>query len=280
MRYYLYQNEYKSYDYLHNHKGFTTSPSETIEYLYTDSNRWGHYFTYVYYLGVPYDLSRGEYYVSTVYVGWRSLDNLAIQLGLMPNAYNNIDTTLEFTDGNQTSPAAKIITFKDLGYEEPVEIPIYLIQAAINNGWHTEEEWEQLGWTENVEEFSLFGGNIITNDNIFLSVVDGGGGNINKHPLRSRRLQENIGWCTGGSFVAEPVYIPKGGVITEISDDIEYIEDIKPLDKGGIYTTRIFEDSDIVKYIDSSSIITMGSIGENKIMEDWIIPEFGIIIED
>ena len=197
---YLYQNQYRTWDYLHNRVGFTTTPSTTISYLYANAVNWGVGFTYGYYSGDTLDPSSGEYYVATVYVGWRGIDALATNLGLMPSIGGNIDTTLTFTDGFQSSPAAKIITKQDTGGLELQDVPIYLIQAAINQGWHTESEWEDLGWTQGRDDVIPMGG-IITSTSDHTDYLD------------KPELLENGGIFFTGSLT--PATIPPSGVVNE-----------------------------------------------------------------
>lgn len=197
---YLYQNQYRTWDYLHNRVGFATTPSTTISYLYANAANWGTGFTYGYYAGDTLDPSSGEYYVATVYVGWRGINALAINLGLMPSIGGNIDTTLTFTNGIQSSPAAKIVTLQDTGGLELEQIPIYLIQAAINQGWHTESEWEDLGWTQGRDDVIPMGGVVTTTSD-------------HTDYLEKPELLENGGIFFTGSLT--PATIPPSGVVKE-----------------------------------------------------------------
>ena len=170
--------------------GYTTYATANQSYKSASSETWGESAGSGYYDEdtETHMMDDGQFFV-TGSTGWVSLDNLALQKHVYPSEAT--ETTVYNENTLVVSNAAKLV---DGAWTR------YLIESFQTNGWLIEEELPDYGWIEGEPPTGLFGGNIETNDKITLSSVDGGGGNITKHPFKSRPLNQNIGWNAGGNI--------------------------------------------------------------------------------
>lgn len=119
-----------------------------------------------------------------------------------------------YTDDDGELPSVEIL--KAIHPKVPQNLAVYAgVESSFNrdiviNHANYSALWASLGtveWHEPPEPPPPppvpdleFGGNIETDDVITYSSVDGGGGNIARHPIPAKTLQQLIGWNTGGNI--------------------------------------------------------------------------------
>lgn len=246
-RYYKIGNTWTAWLEAHNLYGYTKTPTTSITYKSTNPSTWGDPVSPAsgYYDGEVGDPISGSYF-SAGTMGWFDANRMA-SFGRMPNECV-IDDDFMFTDGTVVSECAKLRVIAPIPPIEannnqqnltPVDATpdYYLIASAVNLGWHTIEEWDELGWTVHVPENILFGGDFSGND-ITVNSVDGGGGLISRF-AQTRSLFPLIGWDAGGNIEEwVPVYmVPMGGVLDGTSDSITEIDNPEQLTLGHIEFT-------------------------------------------
>lgn len=206
-RVYEIDGEWKSWNYMHDHLGYTKVPTSEITYKSASPETWGE------------DTSDDGYYTnsepSSEYfvngrIGWWSRDGLSNIAHLMPSFCETDD--LYFSNGVTISVAA---LFEEI---EPEEDRVYLIAAVMNLGWKTLSEWQELGWDIAVADVALFGGDFSGNK-ITMESVDGGGSLIDKY-AHYKALFELRGWSPGGDFTE---YQALGGILTGTSDNAMWV---------------------------------------------------------
>ena len=159
MRLYLVDGQWQSYEDLHNNYGYTKQATKNIlTFKSTDIDAWGEILINVPgFYTITDDSERwdGEFFVSD-HTGWYTMDELGYRCGCMPL---EVDTTdLQFYNGTSISKAAKV-NFDPPG--EGAQVDKYLLQAELERGWLTEEEWAELDWLkgepepENLPDFAV-----------------------------------------------------------------------------------------------------------------------------
>jgi hypothetical protein len=207
-RVYEINGEWKSWNYMHDHLGYTRVPTTWITYKSANPETWGEdtsddgYYTN--------GETSSEYFVNGK-LGWWSRDGLSNIAHLMPSFCETDD--LYFSNGVTISVAA---LFEEI---EPEEARVYLIAAVMNLGWKTLAEWQELGWDIAVADVPLFGGDFSGN-RITMESVDGGGSLIDKY-AHYKALFELRGWSPGGDFTE---YQALGGILTGTSDDAMFVQ--------------------------------------------------------
>jgi hypothetical protein len=207
-RVYEINGEWKSWNYMHDHLGYTRVPTTWITYKSANPETWGEdtsddgYYTN--------GETSSEYFVNGK-LGWWSRDGLSNIAHLMPSFCETDD--LYFSNGVTISVAA---LFEEI---EPEEARVYLIAAVMNLGWKTLAEWQELGWDIAVADVPLFGGDFSGN-RITMESVDGGGSLIDKY-AHYKALFELRGWSPGGDFTE---YQAIGGILTGTSDDAMFVQ--------------------------------------------------------
>lgn len=150
MRLYLVDGQWQSYEDLHNNYGYTKQATKNIlTFKSTDIDAWGEILINVPgFYTITDDSERwdGEFFVSD-HTGWYTMDELGYHCGCMPL---EVDTTdLQFYNGTSVSKAAKV-NFDPPG--EGAQVDKYLLQAELERGWLTEEEWAELDWLKGEPE--------------------------------------------------------------------------------------------------------------------------------
>ena len=150
MRLYLVDGQWQSYEDLHNNYGYTKQATKNIlTFKSTDIDAWGEILINVPgFYTITDDSERwdGEFFVSD-HTGWYTMDELGYRCGCMPL---EVDTTdLQFYNGTSVSKAAKV-NFDPPG--EGAQVDKYLLQAELERGWLTEEEWAELDWLKGEPE--------------------------------------------------------------------------------------------------------------------------------
>lgn len=189
-RLYKINDEWRTYQDLHDSLGYTMSPSVEVSYVSSMDSTWGEdfghhgYFTGLADTDDEYDPSDGEYFEVNVY-GWSSLDELSSDVMLIPS---NADMSIFFKNGSTVSKAAVITP--------PRLAPIYCVSSELSSGWHTYDWWAEHGWEEVQPSASLLFGGDFSGNEISLDSVDGGGSVINRYNP-GRALFPNTGWVDG-----------------------------------------------------------------------------------
>ena len=173
--------QYQSYDYLHNHEGYTLSASVEVGYKSGANGSWGADTSVT---GYHFANGLSDEFFASGHVGWYSFDELVSECELLPE---NAETFL-VTNGSIISNAASSAV-------SPALI-LYYVQAAPELGWMTYEEMEEEGWREAVEEPMPYAGNFTLNETIESDTVDGGFGILNKS--YSKPIVSLEGWSSGG----------------------------------------------------------------------------------
>lgn len=144
MKFYLINNEYKSYAYLHDELGYTTTQSMSISsFKSANDGSWGDTLSGVsgFYSNPDqseYSKYNGKFFVSGN-IGWFTIDEMPYACGAMPV---EADTdNIQFTNGSSTNNAASLYFSEDQEYK-------YLISSQLQLGWKTESAWLALGWTK------------------------------------------------------------------------------------------------------------------------------------
>lgn len=130
-RLYKINGEYNTFEYWHNHYGYTRTPTFSVQYKTT--NPWGAAFASGGYYDAEdlMDIFTFSFFVPGV-VGWYSIDDLAL-VGYYPAAATDLTVYREGVASNAAS-----LTGDDGTY--------YLVERDINQGWMTEEELFARGW--------------------------------------------------------------------------------------------------------------------------------------
>ncbi len=133
MRYYKVNNQYLTYDTLHNELGYTRTPTEEIEWVSTgdSTHNWGDYICDGYSYLIQNFIQCTNF--ADMLEGWFSLNTLAINYSIYPSIAN----TMVFVRGGVTSQVASL-PFSDE--------PRYLIKEDLFLGWMTEQEYTRRGW--------------------------------------------------------------------------------------------------------------------------------------
>ena len=134
MRYYKLNNQYLTYDTLHNEYGYTRTPTEEVRWLSTGdhTHNWGDYvcdgYTYL-----PQDFTQCTNFAESI-IGWNNLNTIAKDHSLYPSTSN----TLILVRNGVLSLVASL-SFSDE--------PRYLIKEDLSQGWMTEQEYTERGWS-------------------------------------------------------------------------------------------------------------------------------------
>lgn len=134
-RLYKINGEYNTFEYWHDHYGYTKTPTFSIQYKTT--NPWGAAFASGGYYDAEdlMDIFTFSFFVPGV-VGWNEIDDLAL-VGYYPAAA----TDLTVARDSEVSNAATL-TQDDETY--------YLVQNDIEYGWMSQAEFEARGWSTDV----------------------------------------------------------------------------------------------------------------------------------
>lgn len=141
MKLYVINGEAYTWDYIHNELGYTTTATESFQYMSARPETWGEY------IGAGYgdrygdvgDLEHYKYFVESL-TGWfADIDVLALDGDAYPAQCDGGPT---FTDGNTSSPSA---TYEFDGVSK------YLVRDAVVLGWKTESDLAAQGWTIEVD---------------------------------------------------------------------------------------------------------------------------------
>lgn len=141
MKLYVINGEAYTWDYIHNELGYTTTATESFQYMSARPETWGEY------IGIGYgdrygdvgDLEYYKYFVDGL-TGWfADIDALALDGDAYPAQCDGGPT---FTDGNTSSPSA---TYEFDGVSK------YLIRDAVALGWKSESDLAAQGWTIEVD---------------------------------------------------------------------------------------------------------------------------------
>ena len=132
MRYYKLNNQYYSYNDLHNTYGYTYTPTRHVTYL--SVSPWGSDIQTINGYSVPTNIySESSYFVENN-IGWFTLNQLSINIGYFPS---NIESTTLVRNGETSN-----VVF--LQFEDE---PRYLIEKDLSVGWVTEQEYTERGWS-------------------------------------------------------------------------------------------------------------------------------------
>lgn len=130
-RLYKINGEYNTFEYWHDHYGYTKTPTFSVQYKTT--NPWGAAFASDGYYDAEdlMDIFTFSFFVPGV-VGWYSIDDLALE-GYYPAAATDLTVYREGVASNAASLVGNDGTY-------------YLVERDINQGWMTEEEMFARGW--------------------------------------------------------------------------------------------------------------------------------------
>lgn len=158
-RLYKINGEYNTFEYWHDHYGYTTTPTFSVQYKTT--NPWGAAFASDGYYDAEdlMDIFTFSFFVPGV-VGWYSIDDLALE-GYYPAAA----TELTVARDSEVSNAATL-TQDDETY--------YLVQNDIEYGWMSQAEFEARGWSTDVGDPPSYIVVDETTGTIVHSIVDDG----------------------------------------------------------------------------------------------------------
>lgn len=134
-RLYKINGEYNTFEYWHDHYGYTTTPTFSIQYKTT--NPWGAAFASDGYYDAEdlMDIFTFSFFVPGV-VGWNGIDDLALE-GYYPAAA----TELTVARDSEVSNAATLTQDNET---------YYLVQNDIEYGWMSQAEFEARGWSTDV----------------------------------------------------------------------------------------------------------------------------------
>jgi len=134
-RLYKINGEYNTFEYWHNHYGYTRTPTFSVQYKTT--NPWGDAFASDGYYDAEdlMDIFTFSFFVPGV-VGWYSIDDLAL-VGYYPAAA----TELTVARDSEVSNAATLTQDNET---------YYLVQNDIEYGWMSQAEFEARGWSTDV----------------------------------------------------------------------------------------------------------------------------------
>lgn len=131
MRYYKLNNQYYSYNELHNTYGYTYTPTRSVTYLLVYP--WGDSTQTINGYSVPTNVySESSYFVENS-IGWFTLNQLSINEGYFPS---NVESTTLVRNGETSN-----VVFLSFADE-----PRYLIEKDLSVGWLTEQEYTERGW--------------------------------------------------------------------------------------------------------------------------------------
>lgn len=134
-RLYKINGEYNTFEYWHDHYGYTRTPTFSVQYKTT--NPWGAAFASGGYYDAEdlMDIFTFSFFVPGV-VGWYSIDDLALE-GYYPAAA----TDLTVARDSEVSNAATLTQDNET---------YYLVQNDIEYGWMSQAEFEARGWSTDV----------------------------------------------------------------------------------------------------------------------------------
>lgn len=134
-RLYKINGEYNTFEYWHDHYGYTRTPTFSVQYKTT--NPWGATFASGGYYDAEdlMDIFTFSFFVPGV-VGWYSIDDLAL-VGYYPAAA----TELTVARDSEVSNAATLTQDNET---------YYLVQNDIEYGWMSQAEFEARGWSTDV----------------------------------------------------------------------------------------------------------------------------------
>lgn len=131
MRYYKLNNQYYSYNELHNTFGYTYTPTWSVTYLLVSP--WGDNTQTINGYSEPTNVySESSYFVENS-IGWFTLNQLSINEGYFPS---NVESTTLVRNGETSN-----VVFLSFADE-----PRYLIEKDLSVGWLTEQEYTERGW--------------------------------------------------------------------------------------------------------------------------------------
>lgn len=273
-RFYKIGNTWYPWQTAHGLYGYTKTPTIRITYISTSQATWGQPESgYGFFDGDASEPQDGSYFHTSTW-GWFDADTMAKTIWLMPSECEIDDIFFE-NDGD-ISPGARLVIDPSVSIDE--EDWRYLIASVRNLGWHTLDEWEELGWVLSDPNTLYFGGDFSGN-NIRMESVDGGGGLIDKY-ASYKALFNLRGWEPGGLFVDKPRMIGICGVLTETRDSVVLVEVPKQLSVGRIeFTGSLAEggipDSGVVEEYDPMPSIEINlGIRFDPIGTQWLAKTF------
>ena len=158
-RLYKINGEYNTFEYWHNHYGYTRTPTFSVQYKTT--NPWGAAFASGGYYDAEdlMDIFTFSFFVPGV-VGWNVIDDLALE-GYYPAAA----TDLTVARDSEVSNAATLTQDNET---------YYLVQNDIEYGWMSQAEFEARGWSTDVGDPPSYIVFDTTTGTIVHSIVDEG----------------------------------------------------------------------------------------------------------
>lgn len=158
-RLYKINGEYNTFEYWHDHYGYTRTPTFSVQYKTT--NPWGAAFASGGYYDAEdlMDIFTFSFFVPGV-VGWYSIDDLAL-VGYYPAAA----TDLTVARDSEVSNAATLTQDNET---------YYLVQNDIQYGWMSQAEFEARGWSTDVGDPPSYIVFDTTTGTIVHSIVDEG----------------------------------------------------------------------------------------------------------
>lgn len=135
VKYYKINGVWNTYSYWHSHYGYTTVPSNAIGFKSCAYATFGQDVDPGYYIegSIPGFLNWSMWAANSEYA-WYNTQMMAVQ----NHRYPSVAESIEMTDGTVTSPAAM--------YDDDGSI-YYLIRDDMADGWLTEEEATERGWS-------------------------------------------------------------------------------------------------------------------------------------
>lgn len=270
-KFYKIGNTWYPWQTAHGLYGYTKTPTIRITYISTSQATWGQPESgYGFFDGDASEPQDGSYFHTSTW-GWFDADTMAKTVWLMPSECEIDDIFFE-NDGD-ISPGARLVIDPSVSIDE--EDWRYLIASVRNLGWHTLDEWEELGWVLSDPNTLYFGGDFSGN-NIRMESVDGGGGLIDKY-ASYKPLFELRGWEPGGLFIDKPRMMGICGVLIETSDSVVLVEVPKQLSVGHIEFTGSLAEGGIPE----SGVVYKGTILPTVSTENdfgnynWVTPYSG-----
>ena len=158
-RLYKINGEYNTFEYWHDHYGYTRTPTFSVQYKTT--NPWGAAFASGGYYDAEdlMDIFTFSFFVPGV-VGWNGIDDLAL-VGYYPAAA----TDLTVARDSEVSNAATLTQDNET---------YYLVQNDIEYGWMSQAEFEARGWSTDVGDPPSYIVFDTTTGTIVHSIVDEG----------------------------------------------------------------------------------------------------------
>lgn len=158
-RLYKINGEYNTFEYWHDHYGYTRTPTFSVQYKTT--NPWGAAFASGGYYDAEdlMDIFTFSFFVPGV-VGWYSIDDLAL-VGYYPAAA----TDLTVARDSEVSNAATLTQDNET---------YYLVQNDIEYGWMSQAEFEARGWSTDVGDPPSYIVFDTTTGTIVHSIIDEG----------------------------------------------------------------------------------------------------------